>query len=125
LFDQNDFDIRCEAGEEGASRLALGGDVVIVVDVIAFSKSVSVGISRGATVYPLRAKDETSITFAKSLGAELADTRGNSQHSLPPTSQAVKYRSWHFPHVIACCPIPIISMRDLSWEPHFGQRYLV
>jgi len=86
MFDQNDFDIRCEWGEEGASCLALISDVVIVVDVMSFSTCVSVAVSRGAAVYPIRSRDATGDAFANSLGAELAGARGAGRYSLSPTS---------------------------------------
>lgn len=86
MFDQCNFDIRCEWGEEGASRFALVSDVVIIVDVMSFSSCVSVAVSRGATVYPFRARDETGVAFANFLGADLAGARGVGRYSLSPTS---------------------------------------
>lgn len=85
-FDQREFDIRCEWGEQGVARLATISDAVIIVDVMSFSTCVSVAASRGATVFPYRWKDESRISFAQSVGAELAGARGKSRYSLSPAS---------------------------------------
>jgi glycine cleavage system H protein len=50
VFDQDEFDVRCEWGLRGAERLAPTCDAVIVVDVLSFSTAVSVAVSRGAPV---------------------------------------------------------------------------
>jgi 2-phosphosulfolactate phosphatase len=86
-FDQRAFDIRCEWGEQGVARLATISDAVIIVDVMSFSTCVSVAVSRGATVFPCRWRDEARIAFAKSVGAELAGPRGKSRYSLSPASR--------------------------------------
>lgn len=85
-FDQREFDIRCEWGEQGVARLATISDAIIIVDVMSFSTCVSVATSRGATVYPYRWKNESRIPFAQSVGAELAGARGKSRYSLSPAS---------------------------------------
>lgn len=85
-FDQREFDIRCEWGEQGVARLATISDAVIIVDVMSFSTCVSVAVNRGATVFPYRWKDESRIAFAKSVEAELAEPRGKSRYSLSPVS---------------------------------------
>lgn len=85
-FDQREYDIRCEWGEQGVARLAPISDAIIIVDVMSFSTCVTVAASRGATVFPYRWKDESQIAFAKSVGAELAGAREKSRYSLSPTS---------------------------------------
>jgi 2-phosphosulfolactate phosphatase len=42
IFDQQEFDIRCEWGEHGISVLAPISDVIIIIDVLSFSTSVDV-----------------------------------------------------------------------------------
>ena len=68
-FDQSEYTIRCEWGPEGLNQLAPISDVLVIVDVISFTTSVDVAVSRGAWVYPYGWKDESLLAFASSVGA--------------------------------------------------------
>jgi 2-phosphosulfolactate phosphatase len=86
-FNQAAFDIRCEWGENGVTRLAPVSDVVIIVDVLSFSTCVEIATARGVLVFPYRWRDASAAEFARSIGAELASTqRGDGRYSLSPTS---------------------------------------
>jgi 2-phosphosulfolactate phosphatase len=83
VFDQSEFQIRCEWGIEGVKCLAPISDVVIIVDVV------DIGVSRGAKIYPYKFKDDSAVEYAKSLGAELAGARNQpGKYSLSPKSLA-------------------------------------
>lgn len=87
IFNQLEFDIRCEWGENGVLQLAPISDVVVIVDVLSFSTCVDIATSRGAIIYPCRWKDERALAFAASVGAELANAqRTDAGHSLSPQS---------------------------------------
>ena len=86
IFCQAESDVRCEWGEKGVAQLAPESDAIIIVDVMSFSTAVSVAVTRGASVYPYRSKDESARNFAKSVNAELAGPRGKSPYSLSPVS---------------------------------------
>lgn len=87
IFDQAEFEVRCEWGENGVSHLAPISDVVIIVDVLSFSTCVEIAVSREAMVIPCRWKDERAAGLAASLEAELADSkRSDSAYSLSPAS---------------------------------------
>lgn len=87
FFEQGEFDIRCEWGERGVSVLAPISDVVIIVDVLSFSTSVTIAVAQGATVFPFRWKDDRAVEFAASVQAELADPkRTRGKYSLSPQS---------------------------------------
>jgi 2-phosphosulfolactate phosphatase len=87
IFDQSDFEIRCEWGIAGISQLAPVSDVIIIVDVLSFMTCVEVATSRGAQVYPYRWKDDSAAAFAGSVYAELANpVRGGPGYSLSPAS---------------------------------------
>jgi 2-phosphosulfolactate phosphatase len=85
-FDQSEFDIRCEWGEQGIRHLAPISDAVIVVDVLSFSTAVVVAVGRGAVVYPYEKRDGSEVQYTSSLGAELSGPRGGGQYSLSPAS---------------------------------------
>jgi 2-phosphosulfolactate phosphatase len=85
-FTQAEFDIRLEWGEHGVNLLAPISDVVIIVDVLSFTTSVEIAASRKAIVYPFRGRMEMAQEFARSVGAELAQKRGDTKYSLSPKS---------------------------------------
>jgi len=87
IFDQQEFDIRCEWGEHGIAALAPISEVIIIIDVLSFSTSVDVAVTQGAMVFPYRWRDDTAQTYAMSVGALLADPgRHLSRYSLSPAS---------------------------------------
>lgn len=87
IFDQQEFDIRCEWGEHGIAVLAPISDVIIIIDVLSFSTSVDVAVTQGAMVFPYRWRDDTALAYAESVGATLADPgRKPTMYSLSPAS---------------------------------------
>lgn len=85
-YSQTEFDIRLEWGEHGVELLAPISDVVVIVDVLSFTTSTEIATSRNAIVYPYRGKIELAQEFARSVGAELAQKRGDARYSLSPRS---------------------------------------
>ena len=85
-FTQAEFDLRLEWGEHGVNLLAPISDVVIIVDVLSFTTSVEIATNRKAIIYPYRGRLETAQEFARSVGAELAQKRGDAKYSLSPKS---------------------------------------
>jgi len=88
IFNQVEFDIRCEWGLRGVEELMPISDVIIIVDVLSFSTCVDVATQRGAYIYPYQWKDASAITYANSLDAQLAAfTRtSTSDFTLSPAS---------------------------------------
>jgi 2-phosphosulfolactate phosphatase len=87
IFDQQEFDIRCEWGAHGIAVLAPISDVIIIIDVLSFSTSVEVAVTQGALVFPYRWRDDTALAYAVSVGAILADPgRHPTRYSLSPAS---------------------------------------
>jgi len=84
-FDQAPFDVRCEWGAQGLRNLAPTG-VVIIVDVLSFTTSVEMAVTRGVTVLPYPHSDETADVYARTRDARLAAKRGDSGVSLAPSS---------------------------------------
>jgi len=87
-YNQQEFDIRLEWGIHGIEELAPISDVIIIVDILSFSTCVDIATGNGAIIYPYRWKDDTAISYAQSIGAELADFTRKCSHgySLSPTS---------------------------------------
>jgi 2-phosphosulfolactate phosphatase len=88
VFDQQPYEIRCEWGAPGLRHLAEHSDAVVIVDVLSFSTSVDIAVSREAVVYPYRWRDATAAAYAHSRQAVLADVRRRSTtgYSLSPAS---------------------------------------
>ncbi len=88
IYNQSEFDLRCEWGEKGVTQLAPISDVVVIVDVLSFSTCVEIATNNGAMVFPYQWKYESAQVYAKSVQAEVAscDRTSNNGYSLSPTS---------------------------------------
>jgi 2-phosphosulfolactate phosphatase len=87
IFDQAEFDLRCEWGVQGVSQLAPISDVIIIVDVLSFSTATEIATNNGAIIYPYQWRDDSAIDYAKSLKAELSKGRmSQAGYSLSPAS---------------------------------------
>ena len=85
-FDQADFEVRCEWSQQGVLQLAPISDVVVIIDVLSFSTCIDIATSRGAIVFPYSWRDGSVNAFAQSVGAEVAEKRGEGGYSLSPAS---------------------------------------
>jgi len=87
LFDQADYDLRCEWGLQGLLRLAPVADAVIVMDILSFSTSVDIVVAKGATVLPWQWNDDSAARYAEEKQARLACSRRSpDSFSLSPAS---------------------------------------
>lgn len=89
---QQGFDVRFDWGEVGAGALAAGSDALVVVDVLSFTTTVDVAVSRGALVHPTPLDELAAAHLASELEAQLAVHRSRtsptSPYSLSPRSVA-------------------------------------
>jgi 2-phosphosulfolactate phosphatase len=85
-FNQAEFEVRCEWGQQGVLQLASISDVVVIIDVLSFSTCIDIATSRGAIVFPYPWRDGLVNAFAQSIEAEVAEKRGGSGYSLSPAS---------------------------------------
>ncbi len=70
---QTAYDVRLEWGPRGAYEAARRGDVVVLVDVLSFSTTVTAALERGASIVPFTHGDmEAAQAEALRLGVELA-----------------------------------------------------
>ena len=84
IFDQSEYQIRCEWGERGVLTLAPISDVVIIIDVLSFTTCLDIAVSQGAIVYPYRYRDESVFTYAAGVKAEVAHADNPRGFSLSP-----------------------------------------
>ena len=87
IFNQVEFDLRCEWGIYGVTQLAPISDVTIIVDILSFSTCVEIATNRGATIFPYRWQDDTAIAYARSVNAILASRQRTTsdRYSLSPS----------------------------------------
>ncbi len=87
IFNQSEFDLRCEWGQQGVIQLVPISDVVIIVDVLSFSTAVEIATNNGAIIFPYQWKDSSALNYAKSIKADLATKRTSTTgYSLSPQS---------------------------------------
>ena len=88
MFDQSEFNLRCEWGMQGVTKLAPISDIVIIVDVLSFSTSVEIATNNGAIIFPYQWKDESALEYAKIVEAQLAsrERKSGNGYSLAPAS---------------------------------------
>lgn len=88
IYDQSEYELRCEWGEHGVAQLAPISDVVVIVDVLSFSTSVEIATNNGAIIFPYRWRDTLAADYALSINAKLASKKRTSDnsYSLSPTS---------------------------------------
>ncbi len=80
---QAGYDLRFEWGLEGLEALAPEVSVVVIVDVLSFSTTVEIGVSRGATILPYPMRGGAATTFAKEQRAILAVSRSQEDELHP------------------------------------------
>nr|WP_054055550.1 2-phosphosulfolactate phosphatase [Alloactinosynnema sp. L-07] len=82
-FVQSGFDVRVEWGLDGVAALAGSCGALVIVDVLSFSTSVDIAVSRGGRVLPLRYRDARGESEARAAGAALP---GDGPWTLRPSS---------------------------------------
>ena len=85
--DQSAFDVRSEWGSRGLAALS-SCDVVVIVDVLSFTTTVEIGVSRGAILFPYPMGADGSGEYASERNATVANKRDSEpgQVSLSPAS---------------------------------------
>jgi 2-phosphosulfolactate phosphatase len=87
IYNQVEFDLRCEWGVNGINQLVDISDVVIIVDILSFTTCVEIAVNNQAVIFPYRYKDNSAVDYARSLKAELASFNRDAQkYCLSPTS---------------------------------------
>jgi len=76
--------ILCEWGLHGL--LNTDANVIIIVDILSFTTSVDIAVSKGAYIYPYQYSIQEAEIYAKQKNAILAKPRGDDGYSLSPYS---------------------------------------
>ncbi len=74
VFEQDGYDLRVEWGLDGVRALGPHCAVLVIIDVLVFTTSVDIALSRGARVLPLPWHDERAAAAAGAAGAVLTTT---------------------------------------------------
>jgi 2-phosphosulfolactate phosphatase len=82
-WDQSEYGVRFDWGAAGAARVADANGVLVVVDVLSFTTSVTVAVERGTAVYPAAWRDDRAGELARSLDAVLAVGRSEATTEHP------------------------------------------
>lgn len=69
---QASYDVRLEWGPTGGAAIAAEADIAVVVDVLSFTTTLSIAVSRGTRVFPFRWNDERAREYAAERDAVLA-----------------------------------------------------
>jgi 2-phosphosulfolactate phosphatase len=69
---QASYRVRFDWGPTGAAAVSAGAQVAVVVDVLSFTTTLCVAVTRGITVLPYRWKDGRAAAYADARGATLA-----------------------------------------------------
>lgn len=85
-FTQAGFGVRFGWGPGGLRSLASYVNTVVIVDVLSFSTTVDVAISRDVVVFPYRWHNGTEDDFAAEVDATVASRRGQPGLTLSPSS---------------------------------------
>ncbi|PRW64531.1 2-phosphosulfolactate phosphatase [Actinopolyspora mortivallis] len=83
---QSGHAVRFDWGIDGLRRLGQECAVLVVVDVLSFATAVDMATGAGAHVLPLPQEDDRARQAAEAAGAVLAGPRGESDHSLSPST---------------------------------------
>lgn len=86
VFEQHGFAVRFGWGPNGLRRLAPHVDVVVIIDVLSFSTSVDIAVSRGVTVFPYAWNNGTAHDFADQVDALVAEKGAEHGWTLRPVT---------------------------------------
>src|SRR5580704_2161582 len=87
-LDQRQFAVRMDWGLQGAQAIGRSADIVVIVDVLSFTTTVSVALDQGAEVYPYPWRDGSARAFARQHRAVLAVGRSEVAAVRGPVARA-------------------------------------
>lgn len=97
VWGQGRYQVAFDWGATGAAQVSLPGDVLVVVDVLSFTTSVSVAVERGTVVYPAPWRDGRAAVLAAQEGAALAVDRRQMTRATPWSLSPAALRAAELP----------------------------
>ncbi|TFD93577.1 2-phosphosulfolactate phosphatase [Jeotgalibacillus sp. R-1-5s-1] len=94
MFDQHGYEIKLEWGRRGAREAAERGDIIIIVDVLSFSSTVTAAMNVQATIFPYPPSQDGK-RYAKEKDAEYILGRAEAAKRGLPTLSPVTFGSEH------------------------------
>lgn len=94
MFDQSPYRSRVEWGKRGAREAAERGDILIIVDVLSFSSTVTTAVNYGAIIYPYPPYLDGK-KYAEKVGAEYILGRREASEMGKPTLSPVSFQQDH------------------------------
>lgn len=106
MFDQSPFACKLEWGQRGAREAAERGDLIIVVDVLSFSSTVTTAAEYGAVIYPYPPPvNEHAHRFAEEIGARMVWGRAESEKFGGPSLSPLTFLPSDEGHKFVMCSL--------------------
>ncbi len=94
IFDQSPYQCRMDWGEKGTIEASNRGDIIVIVDVLSFSTTITGAVHHGAIVYPFPKVGDIE-EFGKLVDAEVCLGRVESQTAGLPSLSATSFNESH------------------------------
>jgi 2-phosphosulfolactate phosphatase len=111
---QRPHSVRFEWGSYGGRTVSDGADLVLVIDVLSFTTTLSVAIDGGSKVFPVRWRDSSAAGFAQRQNAVLAVGRADEAEGRVSLSPASLRRTAIPPRLVLPSPNGATTSCDLA-----------
>ena len=91
VYSQSGFQCRMDWGVRGVEEASSRGDIIIVVDVLSFSSTVTTAVHHGAIIYPFPRVGDI-VAFGKAIDAEVLLGRKEAREAGKPSLSAPSFR---------------------------------
>lgn len=117
VYDQSPYDIKMEWGIKGAVEAAKRKEIIIVVDVLSFSSTVTTAVDKGAVIYPFPpGQHEKAKAYASGIGAELVVGRAEAIKTGKPSLSPLSFSENSKGKSFVLCSLNGAACVDVSKE---------
>ncbi|MDM5315253.1 2-phosphosulfolactate phosphatase [Fictibacillus sp. b24] len=115
VYDQSPYDIKMEWGIKGAREAAKRNEIIIIVDVLSFSSTVTTAVENGAVIYPFPPNQhEKAKKYATELGAELVVGRAEAIKTGKPSLSPISFTANNKGESFVLCSLNGAAYVDVS-----------